>query len=222
MRLAGRRWRVSVSTARLDGVDYRILRPQRPAGHATLRESRFGAQLSLGKAAAVDFAGAWWLAARSPHTLVHLPLRSSATSCGEEYGGRKLDLVLLHHTLGFRAANWKRVRVRRSPPAMHTVTLPPRPFRPFEREDYERFFHREFRDHLHWAVAADTLFVIGSRLAYELAGEEVRALAEEGPARLAEAPGTHCCAEIGLGPWNPYRARNPHALLHAQLCDHPG
>ena len=111
MRLAGRRWRASVSTARLDGVDYRIVRPQRPAGHATLRESRFGAQLSLGKAAAVDVEVAWWLAARSPHSLVHLPLRSSATSCGEEYGGRKLDLVLLHHTLGFRQQ--ARLRTRR-------------------------------------------------------------------------------------------------------------
>ncbi|MCR6483692.1 hypothetical protein M8542_12780 [Amycolatopsis sp. OK19-0408] len=204
MRLAGLKWRATVSTARLAGVGYRVLRPGRPIRHAELVEDRFGAELAVDQAAALDLAVAWWLAARSPHSLVHLPLRSTGP----------LDLVLLHHSLGFRVSGWKQLRSRLSPPAMTTVTLPPTPFRPVERAEHERFFHRDFRDHLNYAFAADTLFVIGSRLAFELAAEEVRALAEDAPAQLARVPGDHVCAEIGLGRWVPHHRRNPAAQLH--------
>lgn len=211
MRLAGARWRVLVSTARSDGVGYRVVRPGRPMPDATLTECRHGADLALGKAASVDFAAAWWLAARSPHTLVHLPLRTP---------GRALDLVLLHHSLGFRVSSWKRLRSRLSAPAKSTVTLPPRPFRSFGPAERERSFHRDFRDHLRWAVAADTLFLIGSRLAYELAGEQVRELVEDGPAHLAA--GLHCCSELGLGRWNSHHRRNSPAMLHVELTRPPG
>ena len=207
MRLAGVRWRATVGTARLDGVGYRVVRPLRPLRNAALQEHRFGAELAIGKAEAVDLAVAWWLAARSPHSLIHLPLRA---------GGR-LDLVLLHHSLGFRVSSWKRLRSRLSPPAMSTVTLPPRPVPAFGRADHERLHHEDFRDHLRYAFAADTLFLIGSRRAYELAAENVRALAEDGPAHLVA--GTHCCAEIGLGPWKPHHRRNPSAMLHVYLRD---
>ncbi|SEF19869.1 hypothetical protein SAMN05421837_101134 [Amycolatopsis pretoriensis] len=211
MRLAGVRWRASVGTARLDGVDHRVVRPRRPIRDAVLEEDRFGAQFAVGKDAAVDFAAAWWLAARSPHSLVHLPLRAPASA------GRPLDLVLLHHRLGFRVSSWKGLRARLSPPAATTVTLPPRPFPLFDRADHERFFHRDFRDHLRYSFAADTLFVIGSRRAFELAGEEVRSLVEDGPAQLAA--GVHWCAEIGLGPWKQHHRRNPAALLHVYHRD---
>ncbi|MEV6639038.1 hypothetical protein [Amycolatopsis sp. NPDC051371] len=209
MRLAGVRWRAEVSTARLDGVGYRVVRPRRPIRTAALAEYRYGADLALDKAAAVDLPVAWWLAARSPHSLIHLPLRS----------GGALDLVLLHHSLGFRVSSWKRLRSRLSPPAVSTVTLPRRPFPVFGRADHERFFHQDFRDHLRYAFAADTLFLIGSRRAYELAAENVRALAEDGPAHLAGE--THVCAEIGLGPWKPHHRRNPAAMLHVHLTGGP-
>lgn len=218
MRLAGQERRMLVSTARWAGTDYRVLRPAHPIAHGFLSESRFGADLSVDRAASVDFAFAWWLAARSPHSIVHLPLRASTTRCDEEPDGRRLDLVLLHHSQGFPASRWKRLRARLRPPAAHKVTLPPRPFRPVRRAEHERRHHREFRDHLRWEIAADTLFVTGSRHAFELEGDEVRALVEESPSRLAEDPGAHCCAEIGLGTWSPYPRRNPMALLHVECC----
>ncbi|HEY3481507.1 MAG TPA: hypothetical protein VGL02_21635 [Streptomyces sp.] len=211
MRLAGLKWRATVSTARFDGAGYRVIRPARPIRQAALTESWLGAELELDKAAAVDLAAAWWLAARSPRSLIHLPLRSSG----------QLDLVLLHHSLGFRVSDWKRLRARLSPPARTTVTLPPTPFRSVAPAEHHRFFHRDFRDHLRYAFAADTLFLVGSRLAYELAAEDVRALAEDAPAHLAEVPGDHLCAEIGLGPWKPRQRRNPHAMLHAYLREDP-
>jgi hypothetical protein len=214
-RLAGQEWRTLISSGRLGGRDYRVIRPARPIAHACLSEQRYGARMSVGRAATIDLACAWWLAARSPRSIVHLPLRSSASSCGEEHDGRLLDLVLLHHSLGFPVSHWKRLRARLSPPAPHKVTLPPQAFPPV---DHSRRRHREFRDRLHWKIAADTLFVTGSRPAYEFEGHEVRSLVEDSPARLAEEPGAHCCAEIALGSWSPYPRRSPMALLHVECC----
>ena len=218
MRLAGREWRTLVSVVRLSGDSYRVIRPARPIIHASLYEGRLGAQLSVNKAATVDLAFAWWLAARSPRSLVYLPLRSSRSSCGEEYGGRRLDLVLLHHSLQFPVSRWKRVRAHLSPSASQKVTFPPKAIRTFDAEDHLRWRHREFQDHLRWAIAADTLFVVGSRHAYELQGGGVHALAEDCPAHLAESPDTHCCAEIELGRRRT-DLRNPRAQLHVECCN---
>lgn len=221
MRLAGREWRTLVGTARLDGHVYRVVRPARPMAHASLYESPHGAQLTVDRSAAADLAAAWWLATRSPRSLVHLPLRSSTSSCGGQCGDRKLDLVLLHHSLGFPLSRWKRVRARLSHPRPHKVTLPPRPFRALDDEEYRRQSHHGFRDHLRWGIAADTLFLVGSRLAYEFEGDRLRELAEETPTGLAALPGRHCCAEIEVGRWSavPPDRRGPYAQVHVECCD---
>lgn len=221
MRLAGKQWRTLVSAVRLGGDGYRVIRPARPIAHAALHEDWWGARLSVDRAATVDLAFAWWLAARSPRSLVYLPLRSSPASCGGECGGRKLDLVLLHHSLQFPVSRWKQVRARLSRSAVHKVTLGPEAFRAFDEEEHVRWNHRGFQDHLRWSVAADTLFVVGSRRAYELEGDAVRELAEDYRARLAESPDHHYCAEIGLGRRKLSNAdtRNPWSTLHVECCN---
>lgn len=221
MRLAGARWRTLVSAVRLGNREYRVVRPARPIAHAALSGSGYGAELSVDRATVADFAAAWWLAARSPRSLVYLPLRASGCSpdTGDQYGDRTLDLVLLHHSLGFPVSRWKQVRARLAAAGPHTVTLPPHPFPEFAPAEHWRRGHRGFHDHLRWAVAADTLFLIGSRHAYELAGAEVRALAEDLPARLAAAPTAHHCVEIGLGRWShPHDRRNASLDLHIEYC----
>ncbi|WP_026316604.1 hypothetical protein [Actinokineospora enzanensis] len=220
MKLDGREWRMLVSSVRLGDERYRVIRPERPIPHASLYDGRLGAELAVDKDGALDIAFAWWLAARSPRSLVYLPLRSGKSTCGEEYGGRKLDLVLLHHTLQFRASRWKQVRSRLSPAAIHKMTLPPRPFRPFDLDAHVRPHQDDFRDHLRWSLAADTLFLIGSRQAYERQGDALRTLAEDCPTHLAENPETHCCAEIDLGRINvrPVDHRNPPSMLHVVRC----
>ncbi|WP_431911789.1 hypothetical protein [Micromonospora carbonacea] len=84
--------------------------------------------------------------------------------------------------------------------------------------DHLRTWHREFRDHLRWDVAADTLVRTGSREAFELQADKVRALAEECPAHRAHAPETHCCAEISMGRIRRRHPdhRRPYAELHAE------
>jgi hypothetical protein len=193
------------------------VRPARTPRFAGLYEGRLGAQLCLDKETAVLFAQAWGLAARSPHTIVHLPLRRAELPTHHAWG-RPLDLVLLHHRLAFPPCRWKQVRSRLGTGRPHTVVLPDHAWPARSTADLARFRHREFRDHLRWDIAADTLVLTGSRAAFEREADQVRGLAEECPAHRARVPQTHCCAEIGMGrpPRHHPDRRRPHALLHAE------
>ncbi|MBE3015217.1 hypothetical protein IL992_39540 [Microbispora sp. NEAU-D428] len=218
MRLTEQTWSTLISKVRLGRDEYRVVRPARAVKHAMLYEGRLGAELSVDKQAAVVLAMAWGLAARSPHSLIYLPLRTArpADSANQE---RLLDLVLLHHRLAFPVSRWKQVRARLGAGRPHGVTLPPQAFRRRADADQRRWAHQGFRDHLRWDIAADTLFLIGSREAFELEADSVRALAEDCPAHLATGPGTHCCAEITMGRarMHPDR-RRPWAELHVEYC----
>jgi hypothetical protein len=216
VRLEGREWRTLVSTARLGADEFRVIQPERPPSHAVLHDDLVGQQLWVDKQATVDLTIAWWLAAHSPRSLVWLPLRSSPAACGSDPGSRRLDLVLVHHRLGFRAADWKEVRGRLSAPKVHKASLPPSALPTPTAAAFARTRHRDFRDHLLWSVAAETLFITGSRLAFELEGWRLRELAEEAPAVLSEKPGAHCCAELSLG-----RRTRPdtYSELHVQCCN---
>jgi hypothetical protein len=199
VRLEGRTWRTIVGTARLGPTAYRVIRPERLPVHAVLHDDLAGQELSVDKSATVDLAIAWWLASRSPRSIVWLPLRTGAYDCGTAPESRRLDLVLLHHSLGFRVSEWKTLRSRIAEPKAHKVTMPADAFPERDEGFHEMRWHREFRDRLDWKIAADTLFIVGSRLGFELEGWKLRELAEESPAVLAERPEAHCCAEIGLG-----------------------
>ena len=207
MRLEGQRWRTLVSTVRLGRAEYRVVRPARPIAHAPLHEGYHGAQLTVDKTAALTIGMAWAFAARSPHTLVYLPLRHNDRHCsGYSCDEPVLDLVLLHHSLGFPASRWKEVRAKLGPGRPHTVVCQglPKLTGPVER------YHREFKDKLHHDIAAHTVVLTGSRKAFEIEGDALRALVEECPQHMHENPGTHCCAEInvdGLWQW-----------LHIEYC----
>lgn len=216
--MGGQKWPVIVSTVQLDGRRYRVVRPAREPAFAGLYESRFGAQFSLDKETATTFAQAWGLASRSPYTIVYLPLRRAQLAAGH-LRGHPLDLVLLHHRLAFPPSRWKQVRARLGTGKPHTVVLPGDawPLRP--TADHRRSWHQDFLDHLRWEIAADTLVLTGSREAFELQPDRVRALAEECPAHRAHTPGTHCCAEIGMGRTRSYPdRRRPYAELHAEYA----
>ncbi|MFS8101087.1 hypothetical protein LFM09_28585 [Lentzea alba] len=207
MRLEGERWRTLVSTVRLGRDEYRVVQPARPLAHAPLQEGFLGVEVCVDKAAAREIAMAWAFAMRSPRTLVYLPLRQSDCECrrGE---GPPLDLVLLHHSLGFRLSRWKEVRAKLRDSRPHTVVC-----QGFSRElDYERLHWKDNRDRLRGSVVADTVFVVGSRPAFEFGGVKLRELVEECPRHMHESPGTHCCAEITEG-------RQHWEWLHVVYCD---
>ncbi len=100
------------------------------------------------------------------------------------------------------------------------MQLPVRPFPAVTREDHVATNHREFQDHLRWGLAADTLFLIGSRRAFELQADGLRELAEDCPAHIAKHPEWHHCAEIDIGgPWYRELHRNPPSALHVHYCE---
>jgi len=166
-RLAGRKWPVLVSTVRLGQHQYRVVRAADVPRFAGLYEGRLGAQFCLDKRTATMFALAWGLAARSPHTIVYLPLRRAQLPNPQlpdpqlpnpqlpdpHAEGRPLDLVLLHHRLAFPPSRWKQVPARLGTGKPHGVVLPGDawPSRPVA--DHRRSWHREFRDHLRWDIA---------------------------------------------------------------------
>ena len=77
VRLSEQTWPALISNVRLGRDEYRVVRPARAVEHAMLYEGRLGAQLSVDKRASVVLAMAWGLAARSPHSLIYLPLRTA-------------------------------------------------------------------------------------------------------------------------------------------------
>lgn len=192
MKLEGERWRTLVSTVRLGRDEYRVVRPARPLAHAPLYLSGHGAQMIVDKASARELAMAWAFAIRSARTLVYLPLRHTQYACcGYGDGTEALqDLVLMHDTLAFPASRWKDVRARLGQGRPHTVDILGLP--EVECAAYEA---EALRHH----VAADTVFISGSRKALALEGNALRTLVEECPRHMHENPGTHCCAEISAG-----------------------
>ncbi|MDR7384388.1 hypothetical protein [Promicromonospora iranensis] len=224
MKLPGIAWRTLTADVAVGGRKFRVVRPAQPPKHAPLSTGYRSHQMLVDKPSAIDLAAAWWLAARSPRTVVWLPLRQTATSCGSCYG-RRLDLVLMHHSLGLPVAAWKQARAQVRQPRPHTAVLPERPFPDLSEADYEESRWREKHDHLRFATAADTLFLIGSRTAFELQADQLRGLVEDCPAHMAASPGTHCCAEIGIGATpsasSDKNRRNAWGELHVEYCaDH--
>ncbi|RGC66970.1 hypothetical protein C5N14_21175 [Micromonospora sp. MW-13] len=196
----------------------RVVRPARAPRFGVLYEGHLGAQFCLDKRTATMFALAWGFAARSPYTLVHLPMWAAAAPPACSWG-RSLDLLLLHHRLAFPPSRWKQVRARLGPGRPHTVTLPGAAWPARPAADHRWAWHRDFRDQLRWDIAADTLTVTGSRRAFDLVADQVRALAEECPAHRARMPQTHCCVEIGMGRHRDHpNGRRPYAELHAEYC----
>jgi hypothetical protein len=206
MRLEGERWRTLVSTVRLGRDEYRVVRPARPITHAPLYLSGRGVQVIVDKAAALTLAMAWEFALRSPRTLVYLPLRHNQCACrGYGDGDEALhDLVLMHHSLGFPASRWKEVRARLGNGQPHTVVS-----RKLPEVNAARYENR--KDVLRHDIAADTVFLSGSRKAFAAEGEALRMLVEDCPRHMHENLGTHCCAEITVDRmWE---------WLHVVYCD---
>ncbi|WP_067537618.1 hypothetical protein [Nocardia crassostreae] len=213
MRLEGQRWRTLVSTVRLGRDEYRVIRLARPIEHAPLHDGYLGVQMTVDKAAAMTVSMAWALALRSPHTIVYLPLRRNEFECDLYYATGnepRLDLVLLHHSLRFRTSRWKDVRAKLGSGHPHTVVCRGLPGADDLEAEFAARHHREFKDVLRYDITADTLFLVGSRTAFELEAHHLRSLVEECPRHMHEQPETHCCAEIsvaGMRQW-----------LHVEYC----
>ncbi|MFJ8164115.1 hypothetical protein ACIRBY_24730 [Streptomyces sp. NPDC096136] len=185
---------LTVHEARRGGESFRVVRPARPPEHAGLFDDAWWLNAYVDRDAALLMAGLWTLAAGSPRSLVHLPLRGPAPPAGS---GR-LDLVLLHHSLQLAPSQWKGLRGRLSPGRPRTVevslTAP-------AEEEYASLHHTENRDRFHQSVHAETLFMAGSAKAFRLGAAAFLDVAAGGPGYVDPYPDrahrhSHYCASV--------------------------
>lgn len=201
-----------ISRVHAEGREYRVIRPAQPASRLVLFDQDHWLNGYADRAAIDQLGTLWALASGSPRSLIYVPMRQNKTPYDE---GRKLDLVLAHHSLQFRPARWPGVRGKLGTAAQHTVRIPD-PGTP--KLDYSEYRHREHRDVLFFDNAADTLFVAGSRESFYRAAVDLRKLSAD--TAIDDKPPLHACAEIGSGRWSAsFGSRTRHGtpdLLHIQ------
>ncbi|MFB7243522.1 hypothetical protein ACFCYX_13775 [Streptomyces populi] len=209
---------VTVHRARLGATEFRVVRPARPLVRAVLLDRDRYLDIRLDEDAARRIGGLWTLAAASPRSLVHLPMRGNRSPSGEppESGTRPLDLVLLHHSLQFAPSRWKEVRGRLGPGRPETVTLSG----PAEGDglviDHEARHHRENRDLFHQHVHAETLFMTGSAKVFRETARHFLDVARHGPGHAPAGPEhPHFCTEFHSCDGTLGDARE----LHVEYCD---
>ncbi|WP_424212225.1 hypothetical protein ACN20G_09025 [Streptomyces sp. BI20] len=181
---------VLIHRARLGAEEFRVIRPARALPEAELVAGPLGFDLWVDTDACRVLGGLWLLAARSPRSLVHVPLRSGWASAPGDGPRADLDLVLLHHSLRFAPSRWKALRSRLDAGRPTTARLGrgnggvPEPHR---RENRDRFVQHEH---------AETLFMTGSAPVFRETARHFLDLVHEGPAHArAGAPG-HACARF--------------------------
>ncbi|MFF6807924.1 hypothetical protein [Streptomyces sp. NPDC012616] len=131
--------------------------------------------------------GLFSFAAYSRHTIVHVPLRDSPQPDGGF--GTPVDLVLVHHTLGLRAAKWPALRRK----LVHGTPLTAGTDESRTARDAARWVERErradFRDQVRHATHAGTFFLFGSRDVFAAAATDLAEAAGRGPRQKGVAQG---------------------------------
>ncbi|GGS19770.1 hypothetical protein Snoj_20320 [Streptomyces nojiriensis] len=211
---------VTVHHVRLGPVEFKVVRPAEPPARAVLLDRDRHVDACLDQDAAYLIGGLWTLAASSPRSLVHLPIRGNhAPARGlPEAGARQLDLVLLHHSLQFAPARWKELRARLGPGRPQTVTLTvsgPALTGASPAEDEARH-HRENRDLFHEHLHAETLFMTGSTKVFRATAHHFFDVARYGPGHMAAHPRHgHFCSELHTTAGVLGAARE----IHIEYCD---
>jgi len=209
---------VTIHHARLGADQFRVIRPARSLTHALLTDRDWHLAAYLDQDAARTIAGLWMLAARSPRSLIHLPIRANRPpSCdAPSTTSPRLDLVLLHHSLQFAPARWKQVRQRLSPGRPQTATLPETDHITEMTIDYAARHYRENRDRFHQHLHAETLFMSGSAQVFRETAGRFLDIARQGPGFVPTHPNyPHFCTELHVGDGILAHARE----LHIEYCD---
>ncbi|WP_033820415.1 hypothetical protein [Kitasatospora sp. MBT63] len=214
---------VVVHRARLGADEFRVIRPAEPLTHAALADHDRYLGAYLDRSTARTIAGLWLLAARSPGSLVHLPMRTNRPPVGGSPAGEspagvgsRLDLVLLHHSLQFAPSRWKHVRSRLDAGRPRTVRLPEAEQDGGAAIDYAARHYRENRDLFHQHLHAETLFMTGSTKVFRETAHHFLDVADRGPAHVPAHPGhAHYCTSLHANAGILGNARE----IHIEYCD---
>ncbi|MER7705574.1 hypothetical protein ABTX81_22115 [Kitasatospora sp. NPDC097605] len=166
-----------------------------------LYDTDWSLDMYVDRQAAESLAVAWGLAARSRRSLVYVPLKAGRREGPKGLGEWRwspvvLDLVLVHHSLGFPPSRWKAVRGRLGAGRPHTVEIPESDFPRDDEFDHAPRHFEGWRDELRFGLAADTLFLTGSARAFRTTGALLHSLVSDGPAQALRHPGSHECVTL--------------------------
>lgn len=205
---------VLIHEARLGPDRFRVVQPARPISKAVLVDHDRHLGMYLDGECASRIAGLWLLAARSPRSLIHLPMRTGAHPT-PEVSGPRLDLVLLHHSLRFAPSQWKHLRGRLRSGRPQTAEFPV----PERTEPDAARHYRENRDLFRERVHAETVILIGSAKLFAETAHYFLDLARDGPGNHADYP--HFCKQFHSGDGILGDAREIHVVRHDQWTHSP-
>ncbi|MER7466473.1 hypothetical protein [Streptomyces sp. NPDC097981] len=188
----------TIHTARLGTTEFKVIRPARTPARAVLLDGTWYLNGWFDQEAARITAGLWALAATSPRSLVHLPIRANAAGGPDTGVQRPLDLVLLHHSLQFAPSRWKELRGRLGPGRPHTADLPGPD--PDAEPDVSDRHHRENRDRFRQAIHSETLFMTGSARTFRETAGLFADIARSGPGGALNHRGRHYCRSLYCDP----------------------
>ncbi len=185
---------------------HRIVQPRTPLRHTSLTAPDpigllLGDHDGLSRLAAL-----FSFASRSPHTIVHVPLRDGVPP--DEGHGERIDLVLAHRTLGLRPSHWPGLRrgLRQGTP------LTVRTDEARTARDARAWQESRDRDDLRHTTHARTLFLFGGREAFAESAEDCAYAAGFGPRQKRVAEG-HVAFMTGLPLVQPPGGGHPFEVL---------
>ncbi|MFF3249595.1 hypothetical protein ACFYWP_00940 [Actinacidiphila glaucinigra] len=183
-------------------VEHRIVQPWHPPRHTALTDPAGYGFLVGDHTGLSALAGLFAFAAYSRRTVVHVPLRGGVPLDEEAYletAGGRVDLVLVHHSLGLRVSEWPGLRRRLT----GGVPLSVRTDEARTARDADAWLQRcgpaDSRDRLRPVGHARTLFLVGSRGTFSFAATALARAAGLGPRQKGVTKG-HMALVEGLTP----------------------
>jgi hypothetical protein len=201
------RMKVAVQRGHLGGTDVRVIRPVKPLKNGALYKARHWHEMYVDRTDGRRIGTLMLLAARSPRSLIYLPMRTTPTAPGVGWDDEKpLDLVLAHRAMQFRPSRWKRLRERinagNAPRELRTASIPARDLPTDDGIETSTRSDRKNSNLLRQAIYAETLFLTGTTTAFQKAAQEIFAVTKDGPPHAATKhyiPGScnyHVCRDL--------------------------
>ncbi|MFI9047405.1 hypothetical protein [Streptomyces sp. NPDC053427] len=187
------RLKITVQQVRLGDEEYRVISPSKPLKNGALYTSDSSFNMYVDRADGRRIGALWLLAARSPRSLVYLPMRTAETEPWIAFEDETpLDLVLAHRAVQFRPSLWKKLRARiraaNAPRELRTARVPERDL-PADTCEINYPAPSDpgngNKNLLHQHVHAETLFLTGSTTAFREAAPHIFTVTKEGPPAAA-------------------------------------
>lgn len=185
------RVKIAVQRVRLAGTEYRVIRPASPLKNGALYKARGHYEMYVDRTDGRRVGTLWLLAARSPRSLVYLPMRAAPAVPGfGSEGERPLDLVLAPRAIQLRPSRWKRIRERlnagNAARELRTASVPERDLSDLEADDLIPGVPKEASAFvLRKDVYAETLLLTGGTAAFREGAKTIFAVTKDGPPAAA-------------------------------------